>query len=729
MSNMTPVVVAGVLIGAAALYHFLGSDGETGIETTFPASGSLGMADTAAGTDAPAVAQQGEAQPSAPTDRSSPPAPAGLEGSGATPAAPAQTAPRLAQAPQVDETALRYFARQGDTRRLQAEIARLRALYPDWTPPADPLAVPPQADAKLDSMWQLYSQGKYAELRRAIADRQAAEPAWQPPKDLLDRLAVGEARDRLVNASDLKQYDTVVRVAAETPSLLTCSEVDVLWRVAEAFAMTDRPGRARDAYLYVLRNCTDAAERLATVQKALPLLPRQDLDQLLATEKTGPDGTGEFASVRADLLRESVAAGGQEPPAPVPAGDVTALEALAKKDGKASDALLLGWYYLRSQNAAQAQEWFARARGIEDTAEASQGLGLALIDLGRPGEAEDIVYKWRDQSDDIRKVYLAAATNLLAVEPVVPIDPAVLQRIVPVAVASKDAAAAQQLGWYAHAYAQEETAAEWFATALRWKPDDEPSAYGLAVTKLALHDNAAVAEIQRQWAGRSERIATITEPPIETSALSARQRPPEGRTAAARPAAVDVADRPSADSRAAGNERRRIGCSTTDLDPSLPPGAALARGWCLMDLNRPVEAAIAFERALQGGTNAERRDAAYGQTLAYIRSGLVDRAAVAAAKMPQDRQRSVDLQATILSMRASSFFGKKRFAETLLALDQRARIVPERLDLMALRGYAYLGLRRIGDARQVFEALRNAGDPQGQRGLAAIKAAIEPALQ
>src|SRR6188472_4630785 len=39
--------------------------------------------------------------------------------------------------PQVDESALRYFASQGDTRRVNAEIARLRALYPNWTPPSD----------------------------------------------------------------------------------------------------------------------------------------------------------------------------------------------------------------------------------------------------------------------------------------------------------------------------------------------------------------------------------------------------------------------------------------------------------------------------------------------------------------------------------------------------------------------------------------------------------------
>jgi hypothetical protein len=58
-------------------------------------------------------------------------------------------------APAVDETALRYFARQGDTRRLNAEIARLRSLYPDWTPPADPSKGPVVPDPQLDRLWSL----------------------------------------------------------------------------------------------------------------------------------------------------------------------------------------------------------------------------------------------------------------------------------------------------------------------------------------------------------------------------------------------------------------------------------------------------------------------------------------------------------------------------------------------------------------------------------------------
>src|SRR5690606_35106547 len=117
--------------------------------------------------------------------------------------APASRAgqPASANMPDGDLSALRYFAARGDTQRLQAEIARLRTPYPNWTPPADPLAIPENGDPRLDAMWQLYTNGRYAEVRKAIADRQQAEPGWQPPDNLTGMLSLAEARQRLVNAS------------------------------------------------------------------------------------------------------------------------------------------------------------------------------------------------------------------------------------------------------------------------------------------------------------------------------------------------------------------------------------------------------------------------------------------------------------------------------------------------------------------------------------------------
>jgi hypothetical protein len=171
--------------------------------------------------------------------------------------------------------------------------------------------VPVNVDEKLEAMWQLYSEGRLAAAREAIADRRSEEPDWQPPQDLLDRLALAEARERLVNASEIDQYATVIRMGSENPQLLTCGEVDVLWRVAEAFAQTDRQTRARDAYRYILDNCDNQQERLATIQNASRQLTPPLLDELLALERTVDGGVGEFEPVRDDLARDAVARGGR----------------------------------------------------------------------------------------------------------------------------------------------------------------------------------------------------------------------------------------------------------------------------------------------------------------------------------------------------------------------------------------------------------------------------------
>ncbi len=653
------------------------------------------------------------------------------------PAALAQTTPDAtgagdAEPPQVDESALRYFARQGDTRRLEIEIARLRALYPTWTPPADPLAAPVNIDERLEAIWVLYSQGRFAEARQAIAARQAAEPDWTPPADLLDRLALAEARERLVNASQIDQYETVIRIASENPHLLTCAEVDVLWRVAEAFARTERPQRARDAYRYVLATCDDPQERLATMQNAAALLPDATVSELLDLERVGDDGVGEFVTVRDNLARDAVAAGGEDAATAVPAAQLSRLERLAREERLASDARLLGWYHIQRENFPEAENWFRMAQEEEESADAAEGLALALIARDQHAEAEAVLHRWRDDSDNTRRVYLAAAANLLATEPRPVLPQEVLARIVAEVATARDAAAGQQLGWYARAWEQHQTAGQWFATVLGWSPDDEPSAYGLALTRHLLGDSAGLAEIKRQWAGRSERIQQvgtgITEAaPVQPSV----PRPAEPRPEQAQPtppaAAAPAAPPRQATPRAAtATAATRQSCDRHVNPQRLSPEAALRQGWCLMDANRPLEAANAFAVALNGDQRT-RSDAAWGQSLAYLRAELVDEAAVAAASAPQSAQRAGELQTAILAQRAVGAYQNGRYVEALIALDQRARIAPERLDLMVLRGYAYLNLRRASDARRVFEAVAATGHRDGMRGLAAVRSAMESA--
>ncbi|MBD9650968.1 cellulose synthase [Ensifer sp. ENS09] len=639
--------------------------------------------------------------------------------------------------PVVDESALRYFAAKGDTARLQAEISRLRSLYPDWVPPADPLAVPRNNDVALETMWRLYSEGRYAEVRKAIAERQAKEAAWQPPSDLLERLNVAEARARLVNASELKQYETVISIAASTPSLLTCSEVDVLWHVAQAFAETKRPDRARDAYLYVLKSCDDAPERLATVQKAAAVLPYAMLQDLLALERTTPEGVPEFESIRDDLARRFVAEGDGDKTLAVDPKYVQRVEKLAETGGTASDALLLGWYQLRRDNMSAAEQWFRRAHDKEDSASAAQGLALTLIARKAPIEAEAVLYPWRDSSPDALATYFAATANLLAIDPPVALDAAVLARIAQETTKAREPATAQQFGWYARALNQPATAAQWFATALRWKPDDEPSAYGLALSRDQLNDKDGVVEIQRLWSGRSERIARLGEvkekldevsrAPLPTAEVQQRT---QQQSAARTTVVTEVVEQPVAQRPRMGgvvqkSVRSGAGCRTTINPAGMAPQAALARGWCLMDLNRPLEAAEAFEVALQAPASQIREDAAYGQSLAYLRAGLTNKAAVSATKSTQSRGRVDELQTAILADRAIAAFNANRYREAILFLDQLGQISQRRQDLMVLRGYAYMNLKYHAEARRIFEALAATGNRDAMQGLAAVDASQE----
>ncbi len=655
-----------------------------------------------------------------------------LDGTGTAPATNDPETPSRELPAEVDETALRYFAAQGDTVRLAAEIARLRQLYPNWTPPADPLAVPQNSDRQLEAMWQLYAEGRYPEVRKAIAERRSNDAEWQPPADLLDRLEIAEARARLINASDLKQYQAVIDIGSAHPPLLNCSEIDVLWRVAEAFAGTDRPQRAVDAYSYILTNCEDPAERLATVQKAVAVLSYGEVQPLLALEKVAESGSREYDSIRDDIARRFVAQANDDPTLQIAPEYVERLKSLASGNGAASDALLLGWYHLRRQNADEAGIWFRRARDQEDSADASQGLALVLLEQGKPAEAEAILYRWRDSSDDAMATYLASTANLLALDPPPVIEDEVLTRMAATVIAKRYAPSAQQFGWYARSFEQPQTAIQWFETALEWSPKDEPSAYGLALTRQQLNDRNGFLEIQRQWAAESARIADLADAPAQqaterqpataqTPASPQPARPPARETSAPVQAARPS---PEAVTPVAVVTASRATCSNRVDVSQLPAAAALSRGWCLMDLNRPLEAAESFDAASRSNNRSIREDAAYGQSLAYLRLGLTDRAAVAATKAPMNAQRARELQASILADRAVQAFQSDRYRETLLYLDQRTQVQQEPVDLMVLRGYSYMNLNRPYDALRIFEAAATTGSRDASRGLADAKAAI-----
>jgi tetratricopeptide (TPR) repeat protein len=644
-------------------------------------------------------------------------------------------APAQPSGPGPDETALRYFAQQGDTVRLQREIERLRALYPNWQPPADPLTTDFVPDQSIVRIWELVTAGDYTGARAAIAEKKASDPSYVPTADLSETLERGEAGTRLRIASDAGQYDEVVSIAANAPQLLTCASVDNLWRLAEAFIKTGAQQRGSDAYGYILTNCTDPAERLATMQKAIDLIGRADLTPLLALEKDG-----EFASLRLDLARRAIAAALDEGGATPATDDVDLLAKAAMADKNAEDLRLLGYLELDRSRPSEARRFFEAALSADPSAASAQGLGVTLVQLNDPAAAEAALAEYRDDNEDIAKVYRDAAAATLAREPRLAISETILGRIVETTIATRDAGLAQELGWYAYAFNQPQTALEWFQTALGWQADLEPAAYGLMVSANALGDTARVEDIRRSWGGRSVRIAQFGN--LSSTTMPATAVPlPKPRPAHLNPVQtvrvvqqqaprqVQQAEAPSGGGGGggAGGSGGGGGCQTFRPPNSLSPGGALTHAWCLMDLNRPAQAVDHFGRALDSANQATRSDAAYGRALAYVRLGLPDEAAVAAAAAPLSDRRIVELQTAILTLKATSAYGIGEYQLALAMMDARAQYAPERNDLLTLRAWSYYHLRRYAEAERIFEAVAATGSGDALSGLEAARASLRSA--
>ncbi|MFN7167286.1 MAG: cellulose synthase, partial [Pannonibacter sp.] len=132
--------------------------------------------------------------------------------------------------------------------------------------------------------------------------------------------------------------------------------------------------------------------------------------------------------------------------------------------------------------------------------------------------------------------------------------------------------------------------------------------------------------------------------------------------------------------------------------------AALLKGWCLMDLNRPEEAALAFNAALSGDGKTSR-DAAYGKSLAMLRVGRSFDAVEAAQSVNQPTERRQEVASAALAQAAASSFEAGNYAGTLAALDRRRLLVPEPRDLMLLRGWALIHTGQKTAAREVFTLL------------------------
>lgn len=148
------------------------------------------------------------------------------------------------------------------------------------------------------------------------------------------------------------------------------------------------------------------------------------------------------------------------------------------------------------------------------------------------------------------------------------------------------------------------------------------------------------------------------------------------------------------------------------------------RGWCAFNLDQPMEAVATFQAALKAGLNGEqRRDAAYGIALAYLKMGMTEDASRIAAATDFTRKQRVDIEREILDQRGVNAYKRKDYRKAIAYFDALEQLTGGiRRDLAVLRAFAWLNAGNRAEARRQFEKLNNElSTDETRRGLRATK--------
>ena len=146
------------------------------------------------------------------------------------------------------------------------------------------------------------------------------------------------------------------------------------------------------------------------------------------------------------------------------------------------------------------------------------------------------------------------------------------------------------------------------------------------------------------------------------------------------------------------------------------------RGWCAYNLERPMEAISAFRAALSGRLDpTQRRDAAYGMALAYLKMKMPEEAARISAGTNFTRTQRVDIERQILDQRGVLAYQNRQYRQAIQYFDALEQVAGGiRRDLDILRAYAHLNSGNRGRARNEFLRLnKEMSTRESREGLAA----------
>ncbi|MCY0150004.1 hypothetical protein OEG84_20445 [Hoeflea sp. G2-23] len=612
----------------------------------------------------------------------------------------ATAAARPAQGPDLDPVqtaALYYYAKQRQIDRVEAEIIRLQALHPGFTPPRDLYIAADKIVPDESNLWQMFGADDFTGIDAEIIRRKAADPAWEPTPDFQSKLEQKKQRVRMKELATTEDWLALLDVSAAIDPASE-EDVDLVWMKIDALsAAGDRDGLARTLRGLLVREgdkrLTDE-HLIVTLQKALRDFPASEIRALAAM--LWPEASGGYlpAVLRLDLARKQVAefnAGKDIAPVSSEALAMLALE--ARKSRRPEDLSLLGWHALKVEAPAEAQPWFEIAMQVAPDPENAKGMYLSLARQKLESQAYAFAAAHLgDISDD--PVFLM---NVLSPRFGNPAEGGMSAEVVhsySTAILETSAADhAEILGWYAYNSRQFDAAEAWFRQSYGWEASPD-RLKGLALSLLRLKKNRDYAALKTEY---------VANYPDIWPEIDAAPAPKKRKAAAIGGPASDVKTSyvrlfEAKNYPACLREIDRLGAS------GAKPSVAVIRGWCELGLKRFGAARMSFETAM-AGSGQVGTDAVYGAGLALLGARLTDEAEALISAWPLSSVRDRELKLEIYYQRARSAFDHKQYDRVVQALDARAALDAEPRDLMQMRAWAYYHMGQSQRAKAVFREL------------------------
>ena len=204
--------------------------------------------------------------------------------------------PAMAQVPgSEDLRALIYYLDHNDQRSVQAEMRRLRAQFPGWTPPGDLQQLrsqgqAPAASADVAGIWARIERGDHSGARALIDQNRQRVPGWSPDAEMLRVLELNESQQAFDAAVARRDHGAAIAAARRSPGLMRCDRINNAWQLAEMYHGAGQTENAVATYRGVLGSCTGPAEVVPTLEKANEIASLDQLSALFQTARTTAPG-------------------------------------------------------------------------------------------------------------------------------------------------------------------------------------------------------------------------------------------------------------------------------------------------------------------------------------------------------------------------------------------------------------------------------------------------------